>query len=177
MMRIGALAKRWCFTRQERGPLFALVWTALFAAVQVIGHSDHELWKDELHCWGVGRASTGLWDMLTGERRYDGHPFLWYYLLHLASRLTRSYVMLHVVGVSVATACAYVWLRYMRAPRLLRQSSTSRPTGGHRPMPRASCSPTHSAGTGHRRRLLKRRHPEPSRDGGAHRRSGHDAKA
>jgi hypothetical protein len=120
MMRIGAYAKRWCFTRQERRPWFALFWTVLYAAVQVIGHSDHELWKDELHCWGVGRASTGLWDMLTGERRYDGHPFLWYYLLHLASRVTRSYVMLHVVGVSVATACVYVWLRYMRAPRWLR---------------------------------------------------------
>src|SRR6201995_2848715 len=58
--------------------------------------------------------------MLTGERRYDGHPFLWYYLLHLASRIDRSYVMLHVVGVAVVTACAYVWLRYARAPRVLR---------------------------------------------------------
>ena len=108
------------FTHVERGPWLSLVVTAAFGYVQFIGHSDHELWKDELHCYGVGRSAQGLWDLLTGERRYDGHPFLWYYLLHLGSRVHRGFVTLPVVSTAVATAAAYVWFRYARVPRLLR---------------------------------------------------------
>lgn len=108
------------FTHVERAPWLSLLVTAAFGYVQVIGHLDHELWKDELHCYGVGRSAEGLWDLLTGERRYDGHPFLWYYLLHLGSRVHRGWMTLPVVSTTVATLAAYVWFRYARVPRLLR---------------------------------------------------------
>jgi hypothetical protein len=68
----------------------------------------------------VGRNATGLWDLLTGDRRYDGHPFLWYYLLYLVSRWSRSEVYLHAVTVVLATSSAYLWLRHANLPRLLR---------------------------------------------------------
>jgi len=108
------------FTHVERAPWLSLIITAAFGYVQLIGHTDHELWKDELHCYGVGRSADGLWDLLTGERRYDGHPFLWYYILHLGSRVHRGWMTLPVVSTAVATLAAYVWFRYARVPRLLR---------------------------------------------------------
>lgn len=108
------------WTHYERGPWLALLVTAAFGYVQFVGHAEHELWKDELHCYGVGRSATGLVDLLTGERRYDGHPFLWYYLLHLASRIHRSWHSLPVVSGLVATLAAWTWFRYARIPRLLR---------------------------------------------------------
>jgi len=108
------------FTHYERAPWLPLLVTAAFGYMQVIGHVDHELWKDELHCYGVGRSAQGLWDLLTGERRYDGHPFLWYYLLHLGSRVHRGWVTLPIISVSVATLTGYMWFRFARVPRILR---------------------------------------------------------
>jgi hypothetical protein len=109
------------FTRRsETGWTFPLIVAAVFAVALIVGHAHHEMWRDELHCFAVGRNATGLWDLLTGERRYDGHPFLWYYLLHLASRVTRSYAVVHVVTTCLAVAAAALWLRYARVPRVLR---------------------------------------------------------
>jgi hypothetical protein len=119
-MRFGLRLWRVLTRRYERQPWFALVATAGFAWLQVLGHLDHEPWRDELHCWGVARASDGFWDILTGERRYDGHPFLWYYLLNLAARVSRNYVGLHVVTVALIVGAAYLWLRWAPLPRPLR---------------------------------------------------------
>ena len=108
------------WTNTERSWFFSATAGALFAAAVIYGHIHHEMWKDELHCWAVGRNASGLYDLLTGERRYDGHPFLWYYLLHLVTLVTRSYLALHVVGVVLIVAAAVLWLRYAPLPRLLR---------------------------------------------------------
>ena len=111
---------RACAGRYESGWSFALMGAALFALVQVFGHLQHEMWRDELQCWSMGRASHGLWDLLTGERRYEGHPFLWYYVLHLVSRLSGSFATLHFVTGALVVAAAGLWLRYAPLPRILR---------------------------------------------------------
>jgi hypothetical protein len=105
---------------REASPCFALAVTGLFCVGLSLVHYNHELWRDEIHCWSVGRNADGLWDLLTGIRRYDGHPFLWYYLLYLVSRWSRSEVYLHVVTIALATTSAYLWLRHGNLPRILR---------------------------------------------------------
>jgi len=55
-----------------------------------------------------------------GERRYEGHPFLWYYVLYLVSRLSSSFVTLHFVTVALVVTAAGLWLRYAPLPRILR---------------------------------------------------------
>jgi hypothetical protein len=116
------LAKVWhgLADPREKNPCFALAVTGLFCVGLSLVHYNHELWRDEIHCWSVGRNATGLWDLLTGIRRYDGHPFLWYYLLHLVSLWSRSQVYLHVVTIALATVSAYLWLRHANLPRVLR---------------------------------------------------------
>jgi hypothetical protein len=114
------LLRRTFFARQERGWAFTLLAASLFAYLQIRGHMSHEMWKDELHCWAIGRNATGLWDLLTGERRYDGHPFLWYYVLHWVSLVHRSYIGLHVITIMLATSAAILWLRYAPLPRTVR---------------------------------------------------------
>lgn len=113
---------RVAWSRRETGWRFAILGAAIFTAIQVVGHLHHEMWRDELHCWAVARNASGLWDLLTGERRYDGHPFLWYYLLHLASRVSRSYLILPVVGTGLVVLAATLWLRFAPVPRILRAS-------------------------------------------------------
>ncbi|HYP86520.1 MAG TPA: hypothetical protein VEQ59_00165, partial [Polyangiaceae bacterium] len=70
----------------HEGKTFARVVTLLFLGALIAVHTRHEGWRDELHCWSVGRNAAGLWDLMVGDRRYDGHPFLWYYAIYLASR-------------------------------------------------------------------------------------------
>jgi hypothetical protein len=115
-------AKAWraLTARKETSPCFALAITGLFCVALVVVHVNHELWRDEIHCWSVGRNATGLWDLLTGDRRYDGHPFLWYYLLHLVSLCSRSEAYLHAVTVVLATGSAYLWIRHANLPRVFR---------------------------------------------------------
>jgi hypothetical protein len=106
--------------KREKSPSLSLVTTGLFCVLLSVMHSNHEMWRDEIHCWSLARNATGLWDLLTGIRRYDGHPFLWYYLLHVVSWWSRSVAYLHVVAVMLATASAYLWVRYSNLPRFLR---------------------------------------------------------
>ncbi len=115
-----ARAWRALTARREESPCFALAITGLFCVALVVLHANHELWRDEMHCWSVGRNAQGLWDLLTGDRRYDGHPFLWYYLLHLVSRWSRSEAYLHAVTVVLGTGSAYLWIRHASLPRILR---------------------------------------------------------
>jgi hypothetical protein len=106
--------------KREHRPCFSIVATVLFCVALSLVHYNHELWRDEIHCWSVGRNARGLWDLLIGIRRYDGHPFLWYYLLHLVSLWSRSQVYLHVVAVVIATLSSYLWLRRSGLPRIFR---------------------------------------------------------
>jgi hypothetical protein len=119
-VKLTGTIERGLFARKEATPVFAVAVTCLFCVALTLVHASHELWRDELHCWSLGRNASGLWELLTGDRRYDGHPFLWYYLLHLISRWSRSEVYLHAVTIVLATSSAYLWLRDAGLPRILR---------------------------------------------------------
>ena len=106
--------------RHETGWAFTLGVTAVYAVALVLAHVHHEPWRDEIHCWTMGREATGLWDLFTGDRRYEGHPVLWYYLLHLVSRVTWSYLAIHVVTIVISVSAAALWLRWAPIPRILR---------------------------------------------------------
>ena len=107
-------------TKNETGWSFALPVLCVFAVAQVLAHIHHEPWRDEVSCWTIGRTASGLGDLLTGDRRYDGHPFLWYYLLYLVSRLSPSHLALHFVSGGLAVLSAALWLRWAPVPRFLR---------------------------------------------------------
>jgi len=108
------------FRRHESGPVFAAVVTLVYATVVAISILHHDMWRDEVHCWMVGKNAYGLRELLFGERIYDGHPFLWYYLLHLASLLWNDVRMLKPIAFALSTTMAYLWMRYVPLPRLLR---------------------------------------------------------
>jgi hypothetical protein len=105
---------------REQHPCFSVMVAMLFCVALSVVHCHHEFWRDEIHFWSLARNSEGLWELLTGYRRYDGHPFLWYYVLYFVSRISRSEVWLHIVTIVIATSSAYLWVRHSGLPRLLR---------------------------------------------------------
>lgn len=92
---------------------FASIVTALFAIVLSFALANHEMWRDELQAWMLARDSGSLTE-LYANTRYEGHPGLWFILLHAVSRLTRSTVALQVVHGLIATTT--VFLIAWRAP-------------------------------------------------------------
>lgn len=98
---------------------FVAVGTALFAAVVCAGLWRHELWRDEAKAWLIARDSTSLVDVYY-NRRYEGHPVLWYWMLYLGSRLSRDPVVMQIIHAITATAGAFVFLRFAPFGRWVR---------------------------------------------------------
>src|SRR3954454_9366048 len=51
--------------------------TALFAIILLVQIAHHDMWRDEIHSWGLVRASPSLLDLYQ-NLRFTGHPALWY---------------------------------------------------------------------------------------------------
>lgn len=86
----------------------------LYVALMIVAQIRHEPWRDEIHCWMVGRNGQGLLDILTGERRYDGHPFLWYWLIHWVSKVW--YAPEGMQAFTVLLTAVSAWLVLFRSP-------------------------------------------------------------
>jgi len=75
-------------------PFLLLLWVNL---------AHHELWLDELNAWGLSAASPTL-KSLFANVRYEGHPWLWYFLLWIPAQFTHNPVALKWVAGLLAAA-------------------------------------------------------------------------
>jgi hypothetical protein len=105
---------------RETGWAFAIAGTTAYVTFLIWGHAHHELWRDEMHCWTVGRLADGFWDLVTGDRSYDGHPPLWYAYLRVWSRITRKAWGLHAATIVAMGFGALLFLRFSPFPRPLK---------------------------------------------------------
>ena len=90
---------------------FALVITAVFFVIALIGILNHEMWRDELHCWLVARDAHSF-AQLYQNRSYDGHPVLWYALLYILTWFTVSPVAMQVLLLILAAGSVYLFNRF-----------------------------------------------------------------
>src|SRR5437868_8612021 len=97
---------------QASGPRrFALAITAVFLVIALIGILNHEMWRDELHCWLVARDAHSF-AQLYQNRSYDGHPVLWYALLYILTWFTVSPVAMQVLLLILAAGSVYLFNRF-----------------------------------------------------------------
>lgn len=111
---------RGIFRFRESGFWFVLVALVIYTALLSWAHVHHEPWRDETHPWIVARQADGFWDLLTGDRRYDGHPPGWFWYLRLFTPFTRSLVGLHVATVLLSVGSAFLFLRFAPFARPIR---------------------------------------------------------
>lgn len=93
---------------QWYGVRFAVLLTAVYAVVLSVGLSRHEIWRDEAKAWCLARESASLGELLH-NRRYEGHPMLWYLLLFGASRINADPVAMQVVHGCIAVGAVAVF--------------------------------------------------------------------
>ncbi len=90
---------------------FAILLTVGFLLTTGYTAIHHEMWRDELHTWIVGRESHSLLEIYQNTR-YDGHGLLWYFLVWPLTRFTENPAAIQVFHLMLATATAYIIARF-----------------------------------------------------------------
>jgi hypothetical protein len=80
-----------------------LLFTLPFILLFWFNLAHHELWLDELNAWGISAASPTL-KSLFANVHYEGHPWLWYFILWIPSRFTHAAVAMKWVEAIIGTA-------------------------------------------------------------------------
>lgn len=98
---------------------FALVATAAYAVLLVLGLWQHEIWRDEAHIWILGRHCANLRELLY-HLHLDAHGPIWQVLNYAASRFTSWPPTMQVIHGLLALVHVYVvmrlapWARWQR---------------------------------------------------------------
>ena len=104
----------------ETGWRFTAVVAALYLIFLIWMQAHHEMWRDEVHAWSLARIAHGFGDLVTGDRRYEGHPPLWFWYLRVWGWLFPEAWGLQVATVAAAVGAAVLLLRYAPFPRYLK---------------------------------------------------------
>lgn len=81
------------------------VWLAvvIFAAIR------HEFWRDEVRALTLARAADTPFD-LYAILKYEGHPVLWYLLLHLGTSIADTPLVLPIASIVIAFAAVALFM-------------------------------------------------------------------
>jgi hypothetical protein len=91
----------------------------VFVVLLFVGITSHEMWRDEIQAWALARDSGSI-GALVDNAAYEGHPLLWYLLLWVLSRFTRSPVAMQVLQMATAIGAAALVAWKAPFPRLAR---------------------------------------------------------
>lgn len=80
----------------------------LYVVWNIILLIHHQLWRDEMNVWLMGRDLSPL--QLIQELRFQGHPALWYYFIMLFAKLGFSCKIMGWLSLSIMAAAALLFV-------------------------------------------------------------------
>ena len=90
---------------------FALMVTAGFFVIALLGLLSHEMWRDEHQAWLVARDANSL-SQLLDNMNYEGNPALWHFFLYWITRVTHDPIYMQAFHLLVATSFIFIFNRY-----------------------------------------------------------------
>lgn len=90
---------------------FALMLTAAYFIVVLIGMLTHQMWRDEHQAWLVARDANSL-SQLLDNMNYEGNPALWHFFLYWITRVTHDPVYMQIFHLLIATSFIFIFNRY-----------------------------------------------------------------
>ncbi len=90
---------------------FALMVTAGFFVIALLGMLSHEMWRDEHQAWLVARDANSL-PQLLDNMNYEGNPALWHFFLYWITRVTHDPIYMQAFHLLVATSFIFIFNRY-----------------------------------------------------------------
>lgn len=92
---------------------FAFIFIFIFLVLSILLITHHELWRDEVHAWNIANTSESLSQFVYYMRQSEGTPYLWNFILFLASHfITKNIEIIKVIHLIVATASAFLILKF-----------------------------------------------------------------
>jgi len=89
----------------------ALLLSIIFFLTEFVLVHFHEPWSDESHCWAVATSSHSFTQLLF-NKRYDGHPDLWYILIYILQFFTHNIYYMQVMHVFIAATTVFVFCSF-----------------------------------------------------------------
>jgi len=111
---------KWLARDRESNWRFTLLLCAPYLLFLVWMHAHHEMWRDEIHAWTLARLAHGFWDLVNGDRMYEGHPPLWFWYLHVWTWFVKSAAGIQIATIAAATTAAVLLVRFAPFPRYLK---------------------------------------------------------
>lgn len=105
-------------TENLKSKLWILIFVA-YIILLAITVSSHEPWMDEAQPW-LHAKDFGIFEILTRNLRYDGHPALWYLLVMIPAALGLPYFSINVLSAVCAAAGVFLFLRYSPFPLIIK---------------------------------------------------------
>ncbi|MBF0519214.1 MAG: hypothetical protein HQK92_05770 [Nitrospirae bacterium] len=98
---------------------FVYIVTLVFFVLTLFNILHHVMWRDELEAWMIARDANTLHGLVE-NMRYQGHPMLWHLILYPITKITRNPLAMQMVHLVIATASAFVFLRFAPFSKILR---------------------------------------------------------
>ncbi|GAB2530881.1 hypothetical protein GCM10027189_09120 [Rufibacter soli] len=95
----------------QRNSAFALFFVVLYGLLLAYLMPFHELWSDETEPWLLALHSNSYSELLY-NKRFEGHPNLWYSILYVVTRFTDNLQALKVSQYFFAVGFVFLFLRY-----------------------------------------------------------------
>jgi len=92
----------------------------VYIALYVVVSAFHEPWFDEAQAWQIARG-VSFKDILLTVGHYEGHPFLWYYILAIPAKLGVPFeIGLKSIGLLISAASAFLCIFKAPFPKRVR---------------------------------------------------------
>ncbi|KAA3436570.1 hypothetical protein [Rufibacter hautae] len=98
---------------------FAIGFTLLYGILLAWLMQNHEMWFDETEPWLLALYSDTYGELLY-NKRFEGHPNLWYSLLFIITKFTSNLKVLQVTQGIFAVSFVFVFLSFSPFPKVFR---------------------------------------------------------
>ena len=90
---------------------FSILLSSVFLLFALLNILNHEMWRDELQAWLLGRDSETILDLFR-NLKYEGHPILWHLGLFFIGKLTHNPLFMQIYHILIATGVVFLFARY-----------------------------------------------------------------
>lgn len=109
-------------SKSERTALVnPLLWFFFILYIVLLTYTitHHEFWGDELHSWNIAKGSDSFWDLIS-NRRFEGHPPVWYTILWAISKFTHDVTYIQLAHSITASLVVFLVIFFSPFPFIIR---------------------------------------------------------
>ena len=107
--------------------LFLYVIFAIVVLVNILFVFEHTMWRDEAQAWLIARDTSFTPNSLFKVTSYEGHPFLWFFILMPFAKLGLPAVTVKYISAACMIAAAYIFIVKTELPLFIKIISVCSP--------------------------------------------------